>query len=356
MSTYPIPNRYFDPQIGHQIVNRFLDELGYSDEVGLDGVVVNEHHQLGFYNAFSPSPNLIASIMTQRIKKGRIAVLGNALPLYGNPVRVAEEIAMLDVISGGRIIAGFVRGGANEYFAANINPAESRGRFEEAWDLIEKAWTERDPFAWEGKYYRPKHVSIWPRPIQQPHPPIWVPTTSGDTTPLLVKKRAATAMVFVPTSWCKPVFDKYRDLAGQEGFKPSDEYFMTLRVIYVSDSDQQAMKEATGAFDFFETKCLGSMPPGLFSIAGHTSPKGALGYLRSTSETIRHVTLETAVKDGRAIVGSPETVREQIIEQKKELGLGAMLLLFQFGNLNHEMMLRNMRMFGQDVLPKLRSV
>ena len=139
-----LPNSFYDPVKGHALYNRYIDELEEAEKWGWDGVCVNEHHQ----NAYGtmPSPNIIAAILTQRVKKAKIGIIGNALPLHDDPLRVAEEVAMLDVISGGRIISGFVRGTGMEYYSYNVNPAFSRDRFYEAHDLIIQAWTRPGPW------------------------------------------------------------------------------------------------------------------------------------------------------------------------------------------------------------------
>src|SRR2546429_503124 len=159
-----LPNSIYDPVRGHELYNRYLDEIERADKLGWDSVSVNEHHQ----NAYGtmPSPNLMAAVLTQRVKRAKIGIVGNALPLHDDPLRVAEEIAMLDVISGGRIISGFVRGTGMEYYSYGVNPVHSRDRFYEAHDLTIRAWTEPGPFPFVGKHYRYRYVNPWPRPLQ----------------------------------------------------------------------------------------------------------------------------------------------------------------------------------------------
>src|SRR3954469_3681087 len=135
-----LPNSVYDPAKGHDLYNRYLDELVLAEELGYDGVVVNEHHQNAY--GLMPSPNLIASALIQRTQKIQIAILGRALPLVNNPIYIAEEFAMLDNLSKGRIIAGFVRGIGSEYHSSGVNPFFSHERFHEAHDLIIRAWTE----------------------------------------------------------------------------------------------------------------------------------------------------------------------------------------------------------------------
>src|SRR2546430_11774986 len=122
-----------------------------------------------------PSPNLCAGVPTQRTTHIKIGIFGNLPALHAHPLRLAEEVAMLDVMSGGRVISGFVRGVPQEFLAYSLPLADARSRLTEAWDLVVKAWTEREPFAWQGKYFNYQRVSIWPRPLQRPHPPILLP-------------------------------------------------------------------------------------------------------------------------------------------------------------------------------------
>ena len=122
---------------------------------------------------------VMAGALSQIVRRVKIAVLGPTLPIL-NPVRVAEEFAMLDTMSGGRVVAGMMRGTPNEYVTYNINPAESRERFAEALHLIRRAWTETRPFGWLGRYYQYRTISIWPRPVQQPHPPLYMSGSSPE--------------------------------------------------------------------------------------------------------------------------------------------------------------------------------
>ena len=147
----PVPSSFFDPIKGAANYAEHLEEMAYCEELGFDGVVFNEHH----YSAYGtmPSPNLIASALSQRTKKIKIGVLGNILPLRNHPVRVAEEYAMIDCLSNGRLIAGFVRGIPPEYIWYGVNPGESRGRFQEAYELILRAWKE-PVWSYEGKFFK----------------------------------------------------------------------------------------------------------------------------------------------------------------------------------------------------------
>ena len=173
-------NKLYDPKKGAELYNRYLDELEYAETLGFDGVCVNEHHQTPY--GMMPSPTVTASALARRTTKARIAILGNALPLRSQPFTIAEEHAMIDNITHGRLISGFVRGIGAEYHAFGINPATSLERFREAHDMIIRAWTEPGPFEFHGKHYNFEYVNVWPRPYQQPHPPIWIPSQGSRET------------------------------------------------------------------------------------------------------------------------------------------------------------------------------
>lgn len=174
------PNSHYDPLVGSKLYNRFLDELEYADQIGFDGVCVNEHHQTAY--GLMPIPGVLAGALARSVKRAQVAIIGRALPLVNNPLNIAEEFAMLDNISEGRFIAGFVRGIGAEYHSTGVNPAESLARFQEAHDLIVRAWTETGPFEFDGEFYHHKYVNLWPRPYQNPHPPIWVPSQGSAET------------------------------------------------------------------------------------------------------------------------------------------------------------------------------
>jgi len=169
-----IHSSLFDPRRAHHMYNDFMDELEFAAECGFDAVCVNEHHSNGY--GLMPSPNLIASALARRTSDTALCVLGNSLALYNPPTRVAEEFAMIDCISGGRLIAGFPVGSPMDTcYAYGQNPSMLRERYHEAHDLILRAWTEQDTFAFNGRFNQQRYVNIWPRPVQKPHPPIWIP-------------------------------------------------------------------------------------------------------------------------------------------------------------------------------------
>ncbi len=166
-------NKHFDPVAGSRLYNEYLDHYLYAEEMGIEGIMLNEHHNAPF--CMQAKCNVFASILAAATKKTKIVLLGNPLPLAENPVRLAEELSMIDMISKGRLVSGFVRGGGQEQLATGVNPAFNRERFQEAHDLIVKAWTVPGPFRFEGTQYQHRVVNPWAVPLQKPHPRVWIP-------------------------------------------------------------------------------------------------------------------------------------------------------------------------------------
>lgn len=174
------PNSYFNPEVASDLFKRYFDECQYVDELGYYGIMVNEHHTTP--SCMNASCNMTAVVLARTTQQAKISLLGNILPILDNPARLAEEIAMIDVISGGRVISGMVRGVGVETVSTNINPVRNPERFEECHDPIIKTWATPGPFRWEGGHYHFRVVNPWMMPVQKPHPPVWVPGTASPET------------------------------------------------------------------------------------------------------------------------------------------------------------------------------
>ena len=347
------PNSYYDPESGHAVYNRYIDELVAAERLGFDGVVVNEHHSNAYGNM--PSPNLIASILARQTSRVRIAVIGNALPLYNPPTRVAEEYAMIDVISGGRLIAGMVVGGGPEYYSNGINPASARERFYEAHDLIVQAWTKPGPFIFNGKHYRMRYVNPWPRPLQQPHPPIGIPGVGSlETMEFCAKRRYAyMGIPYFHQRVFKRNFDFMREACAKEGYAPDPEQLGWLTPVYVAETDEQAWKEFEPHLFYFAHKLLAGIET---SPPGYTSARSVLRLVQARGDFMIHCTNRQQIEEGAfAIVGSVQTVRQKMAELIRSFGVGNVLALLQLGTLPAELTRKNMELYAREVIPYLRD-
>ncbi|HVH04794.1 MAG TPA: LLM class flavin-dependent oxidoreductase [Myxococcota bacterium] len=361
-----IDSRLFDPAKGHRMYNEFMDELEFAAEVGFDAICVNEHHQNGY--GLMPSPNLIASALARRTRDTSLCVMGNSLALYNPPLRVAEEFAMLDCISGGRLIAGFPVGTPMDTcYAYGMNPSSLRERYHEAHDLIMKSWREPAPFAWNGRFNQLRYVNPWPRPVQKPHPPIWIPGGGSIET----------------WQWCAELDYVYAYLsyfgyqAGQatmNGFwdemkrlgkdrNPFRAGF--LQFVGVAESREAAMEIYREPAEYFYNRCLHvdarfAAPPGYASEATIKS-RVVSQVLQAASRSSDRVAFgpppfEEIVSKGYVIVGSPDEVAEQLREVALSLNVGQLMLLLQFGNMSRDVTLFNTELFAKQVKPQLEGL
>ena len=211
-------NKYFDPVAGSRLYNEYLEQYIYAEEMGVEGFMLNEHHNAPF--CMQAKCNIFASILAAVTKKAKIVMLGNPLPLAENPVRLAEELAMIDMISKGRLVSGFVRGGGQEQLANGVNPAYNRERFEEAHDLVVAAWTRQGPFRWEGTHYQHRVVNPWAVPLQKPYPRVWIPgVLSKETIVWAAKQRYPYIALNTSIEATKNIWKIYDEVAREVGYK-----------------------------------------------------------------------------------------------------------------------------------------
>jgi len=356
-----IHSSLFDPRRAHHMYNDFIDELEFAAECGFDAVCVNEHHSNGY--GLMPSPNLIASALARRTTDTALCVMGNSLALYNPPTRVAEEFAMIDVISGGRLIAGFPVGTPMDTcFAFGQNPSTLRDRYYEAHDLVLRAWTETDTFAFNGRFNQQRYVNIWPRPVQKPHPPIWIPGGGSIET----------------WRWCAEMDHVYAYLsyfgyqAGQvtmDGFwaemdrlgKDRNPYRAGfLQFVGVAESREEAYRLYREPAEYFYGRCL-HVDPRFAGAPGYTSEAtqraGVVGQVAQVARMRRFDTLaremDAIVEKGYVIIGSPDEVAAQLKEVGTNLNVGHLMLLCQFGNMGKDLAKYNTKLFAERVMPQV---
>src|ERR1051326_5398950 len=234
------PNSHYDPEKGAELYHDYLDQMEFADQLGFDGVCLNEHHQTAY--GMMPTPGVLAGALARSVQRAKIAILGRALALLNKPLVIAEEYAMLDSLTRGRFIAGFVRGIGAEYHAMGINPAQSQERYAEAHDLIVRAWTEPGPFQYVGKHYHFNYVNPWPRPYQTPHPPVWIPSQgSSSTIKWAAQMRYTYAQTLSPITVVARFFQLYRDEADRAGYVPSPDQLAWSNTIYVAETDAKGI-------------------------------------------------------------------------------------------------------------------
>ncbi len=351
-----LPNSAYDPEKGHELYNRYLDELELTEELNFDGVVLNEHHSTAY--GLMPSPNLIAAALARRTKRIKIAILGNATPLRDHPLTIAEELAMLDNIMGGRLISGFVRGIGVEYLVWGVNPADSHERAHESQELIVRAWTADEPFTFEGKHYHVPWVNIWPRPYQKPHPPIWIPT-NGSSETVAWAARADHRFKYVQNlstaAACRQYMSMYREVAEREGWAAGPEHLGWGCPIYVADTDERAHREMKPHIESMYNTFF-RMPGHRFFPPGYTSLESQRRIAVDKVPIFGEQTFENLMQHGVILCGSPETVRQQLEHNAREWQFDTHIGVFHFGTLPRDLTENSLRLFASDVIPKLRHV
>jgi alkanesulfonate monooxygenase SsuD/methylene tetrahydromethanopterin reductase-like flavin-dependent oxidoreductase (luciferase family) len=351
-----LPNRNFDPEKGHKLYNRYLDELEYGEALGFDAVGVNEHHQTAY--GLMPSPIVTASALSRRTTKVKIAILGSALPLRTHPITIAEEHAMIDVISGGRLISGFVRGIGAEYHTFGVNPTFSHDRFHEAHDLIIRAWTEPGPFAFQGHHYNVQYVNLWPRPYQKPHPPVWIPSQGSKETidwASHPERRYTYLQTFSPSKVVQRYLKMYRDTCTGYGYQAKDAQLGWAVPVYVASSDQQAREEAKQHFEAFRNVFV-RMPLEMLLPPGYTSRESFKNVMKAKAQMFGDVSIDQAIELGLFVCGSPQTVRSAFQGYWNEMRFGNLLVMCQFGTLPADLTRRNMELFAREVMPELKKL
>ena len=320
-----LPNRLFDPEKGRQLYNRYLDEYVIADELGLE-IMVNEHHSSVV--CIDVAAPLTLAILARQTKNARLLVFGNPVANRDDPVRIAEEMAMIDCISGGRVECGMVRGVTFEIFAANTNPTQTNERLWEGVDLLTRAWTSHDgPFNFEGKFWHKRAVNIWPTPYQRPRPRIWITGTSDQMNIAKIAREGHVFATFLsPMENVRKIFDVYRTNYVSNGL-PGGLAYMPL--VYTADSEEEAIKGADEIAWYLRTKSPPQFrnPPGYSARALNVlALKGAF---TGRTDAIRAQGIEYLRDQGVIVCGTPDSVIAQIKRMYKNVGGFDHLLMMQ---------------------------
>jgi alkanesulfonate monooxygenase SsuD/methylene tetrahydromethanopterin reductase-like flavin-dependent oxidoreductase (luciferase family) len=354
-----IDSKLFDPVKSHEVYNTYLDLLEYAATLGFDAIGANEHHQNGY--GLMPSPNLIAASLARRTEDVALLVLGASIALYNPPLRVAEEFAMLDCISGGRLVAGFPVGTSMDTnFCYGTIPALTREKYREAHELIMRAWHEREPFAFNGRYTKLRYVNIWPRPIQQPHPPIHIPGGGSIETWdfCLDNTYSYSYLSFTGYLRAKALMEGYWERVAARKMDASPFRAGFAQTICVAETDEEAERLYSPHMHYFYNRCL-HVYPGFADAPGYrtikTIQKGVLSQYAPLSG-FQNLTWKDLVEGGHIIAGSPETVRQRMEELIKGLHVGNIFCLLHVGDMPKEKCMYSTKLFAEKVMPKLRHL
>lgn len=359
-----LPNRLCDPAIASDLLNRYFDEWCLADELGLD-IMVNEHHSTP--TCLTPSCLLTLGILARITKRARLLALGIPLANRPDPVRVAEEAAVIDLVSKGRLEMGFIKGVPTEVAPANVTPVGMMDRLWEAHDLILKAMTAHDgPFNWEGRHFQYRSVNIWPRPYQQPHPPVWITTMSlGGVRE--IAERGHVMGTFICGLHAKTMFDEYRKVWNERHETPARiDRFGYLALCAVGNNLSEARDRAHKVLGYLRTfkQCAepfeypaGYMAPQAMAKKLRYGPSPVVVRTRSGKDVdIAKCAAEDLIDAGSLFAGTPDEVYRQITRFCDDIGgLGHLLLMMQGGYLSHAETSDSLTLFGKEVLPRLKE-
>src|SRR6266516_2293313 len=371
MSAYPVDegkefgatalmfsNRYFDPVEGSRLYQEYLEHYRLAEEVGFDGIMLNEHHNAPF--CMQAKCNIFASILAAMTKRVKLVLLGNPLPLADNPVRLAEELSMIDMISKGRLVSGFVRGGGQEQLAAGVNPAYNRERFEEAHELIVRAWTQVGPFRFEGTHYQHRVVNPWAVPLQKPHPRVWIPgVVSKETIVWAARKRYPYIALSTAIDATKKIWELYDSVAAEAGYTGGPENRGYLQRCHVAETEEKALANAR-QFMWMQGEFTGLAHPVWSTPSGYFSPSYRTAFVefavgRAVNPRGRP-SFEQQIENMQIIAGTPKTVIQKLRRILEETRPGIMALWGSDGKVSHKDSLTCIRLLGQEVMPAMREI
>ena len=358
-----LPNRKCDPAVAADLYHRFYDEWLLADELGFD-IMLNEHHQTA--TCMSSTVVVGLSVLARQTRRARLLVLGYPIGHRPDPLRVAEELATIDVISRGRLEMGFIKGVPYEFPCSNQNPVGVMDKFWEAHDFIIKAMTSHDgPFNWEGQFFHYRNVNIWPRPWQQPHPPIWSAAGSLGNARML-GERGYVMAVLGSGYKTRPLYDAYREGYMSKGRPaPGPDRLAYLGLVAVASNEAEARRRGELVADYLRTG--GIVWPPFRNPPGYLSVEENVGILmgRARERTLtrdgrvvdmRSASIQDLIDAAILFCGTPDQVHAQIAQFVDYAGgLGHLLSMGQAGFLTHEDTVDSMTLFGKEVLPRLQA-
>src|ERR1700740_3142376 len=326
---WPVPPGAYDPDAGAQAYQGMIDRMQYVEELGFDWISVSEHHYSP--RILTPNTAVSASYMAARSKTIKIAVLGPIVS-QSNPVQVAEELAMLDNLMPGRLVVGLLRGITGEYLTFGLNPTEARERTSEGMELILKAWTEPQPFGWQGRHFHFRTVSVWPRPLQQPYPPTYSLGTSAESCAFAARHGIGLGVSFAPFEVVSKSVQYYRERCAHYGWEPTREQILYPANILLAEPDAEA-----------EAALRQPVQPPFPMRAG---VRDALLKLDSRNVAGEARTPNVGGVLPTTFIGSPDTVVEQVERCREEVGAGVIDLMFQNPSGDPTFLMRSLELFG----------
>jgi len=346
---WPLPGAEYDREIGAHSFRNAIQQAVVAEQLGLDGISVAEHHYAAA--SLTPNPTILAGVLSQRLNRATVALLGATPPLH-NPLRVAEEYAMLDNLLGGRFVAGLLRGTPNEFLTYGTNPDETREKYEEGIELLLKAWSEPYPFSWQGRHYQFRTVSVWPRPLQQPRPPLFISGNSKESGSIAARLHLNMGLSFCPVPVAGQLSAFFREQAAKAGWEPTADNLLYRGFIHVAETDQKALEEV--GYTYWRLPNAAPLPQ---PVPQQTAPVGAATATAPAAVDVsKALSADQFASMGLQFCGSPESVLQQIRTLRDATGVGIIDFVFQGPSLPHTMLMRSLELFGKEVLPRMHEL
>jgi alkanesulfonate monooxygenase SsuD/methylene tetrahydromethanopterin reductase-like flavin-dependent oxidoreductase (luciferase family) len=338
---WPVPPANYDPAIGAEALRDMVERVKFVEALGFDWISLSEHHYSP--RILTPSPVVSATWLAARVDTIKIALLGPIVPV-SNPIRVAEELAMLDTLAPGRIVVGLLRGTTNEYLSYDLNPKEARERTDEGMELILKAWTEPQPFAWQGRHFHYRTVSIWPRP-QDPPPPTYALGTSAEAGEFAARHHIGLGVSYGTFEVMAQATDHYRQRCAHYGWEPGPDDIIYRANMILGETDD-------AADDALRRRDMQAPFP----------VRPALRDALLEADIARNVAGKRRAQPVGGVLpisfcGGPDRVVEQIRQCREQIGAGVLdLSLTDPGTGDTGAMLQALDLFGRKVLPRIREI
>lgn len=360
-----IPPHLQDRHRIHRLYNTYLDDLEYAAAQGFDAIGVNEHHSNAY--GLMSSPNMMAASLARRTAatSAKLLVMGDAVPLYSPPIRIAEELAMLDVLSGGRLITGFPLGSSQDAnFAYGVRPVDIRERHREGFELVMRAWTEPEVFAFNGRYTKLRYVNPWPKPLQDPHPPVWIPGSgSVESMEFAIELDLPYFLLsYFGADFATNLFEQYWARVAAQGRDASRYRAGMFQIVLVADTDEEARRLFAPHVDYFFKRCT-HIYPGFVEAPGYKTvksletllpPPGTKSAKRPDSfVAAQGYSWDDMVEKGIVIGGSPDTVRERLAAAAAKNNIGNWVVLGHVGSMPSELVRHSIELFTRKVAPAL---
>jgi alkanesulfonate monooxygenase SsuD/methylene tetrahydromethanopterin reductase-like flavin-dependent oxidoreductase (luciferase family) len=357
ISSVLFSNKHFDPTEGARLYRERLEQYQLADQSGFDGLMVNEHHNAPY--CMQPRITVSSSILAAATENSWIVQLGNPLPMYDSVIQFAEEIAMIDMISQGRLIAGIVRGAGQEAICVNSNPAFNRERFEEAHDLLVKIMVDDGPFAWEGEHYQYRVVNPWARPLQKPHPRIFVPGVfSPETIQWAARHRYPYVALNTPMHLTPQLWETYDEAARESGYEPGPENRGYLLRTHAADTDAKAEAGAR-QFMWMRGEFTGIGHPYWVAPSGYGSPGQRLPFAQLANGLVpprTKATFEEQSSNREIVFGTPNKIIDEVGTIMETCRPSILMLWGNDGKVNHADSMRCIELLGEHVVPELRKI